>query len=86
LIPGIWKIWSVQLIKHELRVDGHHLVSKRGRRYPVVEGLPVLLVPDEVQTIGIAHASIERAQGRFDGIDGRAPELYLESLGYIRVG
>jgi len=65
----------------ELRVDGHHLVSKRGRRYPVVEGLPVLLVPDEVQTIGVAHASIERAQGRFDGIDGRAPELYLESLG-----
>jgi hypothetical protein len=26
----------------ELRVDGRYLISKRGRRYPVVEGLPVL--------------------------------------------
>jgi 2-polyprenyl-3-methyl-5-hydroxy-6-metoxy-1,4-benzoquinol methylase/uncharacterized protein YbaR (Trm112 family) len=65
----------------QLRFDGHYLISKRGRHYPVVEGLPVLLVTDEAQTIGVAHASIKRAQGRSDGIDGRAPELYLESLG-----
>src|SRR5262249_8373731 len=36
---------------------------------------------DEAQTIGVAHGSIERARGRFDAIDRRAPHLYLESLG-----
>lgn len=65
----------------ELRFDGVHLISKIGRRYPVVEGVPVLLAPDEEQTIGVARASIKRAEGQSDVIDARAPELYLETLG-----
>jgi len=65
----------------KLHFDGQCLISKHGRRYPVVEGLPVLLAADEAQTIGVAHGSIERARGRFDAIDRRAPHLYLESLG-----
>jgi len=65
----------------KLYFDGQGLVSKQGRRYPVVDGMPVMLAADEAQTIGVAHASIARARGEPDAIDRRAPQLYLESLG-----
>lgn len=64
-----------------LRDEGKYLISERGRRYPVVDGVPVLLVAEEDQTIGVARASIERAEGRLEMIDGRIPQFYLESLG-----
>src|ERR1700732_1980138 len=64
-----------------LRFDGQKLLSNNGRYYPVVEGVPVLLVDDDKQTIGLARASIERAQGRSKTVDQRASQLYLESLG-----
>jgi SAM-dependent methyltransferase/uncharacterized protein YbaR (Trm112 family) len=64
-----------------LRVDGRDLISQNGRRYPVVEGVPILLIDDDKQTIGLARASIARAQGRLDVIDQRDSRLYLESLG-----
>ena len=41
----------------------------------------MLLNPEEAQTIGVAQASIDRAQGRREVIDLRAPQLYMESLG-----
>ncbi|MCX7362571.1 MAG: methyltransferase domain-containing protein [Alphaproteobacteria bacterium] len=61
--------------------DGTRLVSAAGRTYPVVDGLPVMLVAEEAQTMDIARASIERAHGNLDVIDQRAPEYYLETLG-----
>ena len=61
--------------------DGTHLVSGAGRTYPVVDGLPVMLVSEEAQTMDIARASIERAQGNPDVVDRRSPEFYLETLG-----
>lgn len=64
-------------------VDGH-LVSANGRRYPVVDGIPVLLVRGEKQTIGVAQDSIDRAEGGFELTDLRAPELYAETLGISR--
>ena len=60
--------------------DGKQLISKGGRRYPVVDGLAVMLVGDDQQTIGIARASIERASGLPDKIDQRGPQFYLETL------
>ena len=54
-------------------------MSPAGAFYPVVEGLPVLLRDDVEQTIGLARASLDRANGRL--VDQRAPELFLESLG-----
>ena len=59
--------------------SGVGLASPEGARYPVVDGLPVLLRDDVEQTIGLARASMARASGQL--VDQRAPELYLESLG-----
>ena len=55
------------------------LLCGHGHRYPVVDGVPVMLRPDVPQTIGLAAASLRRAAG--DEIDARAPSLHLESLG-----
>ncbi len=57
------------------------LVSQAGRKYPVVDGVPVMLVSEAEQTIGVAGASLARARGDAAGTDCRAPQLYLESLG-----
>lgn len=57
------------------------LISAAGRIYPVVEGVPVMLVPEARQTIGVAESSLARARGDGRGVDPRAPHLHLESLG-----
>lgn len=61
-----------------LRDDG--LISQAGRRYPIVEGIPVMLVEEAEQTIGVAYASLARAQGE-SLIDHKVAHLHLESLG-----
>ena len=59
-------------------VDGK-LVSPKGRTYPVVNGIPVMLVPEAEQTIRAASASLRRANGEL--VDERARDLYVESMG-----
>jgi len=67
-------------VEHEpLRFVDGQLVAPGGRSYPVVDGVPVMLVDDVEQTQWVARASIDRA--RHGKVDERAPELYLESLG-----
>lgn len=58
---------------------GDDLVCAHGHRYPVVDGVPVMLRSDVPATISIAEGSLQRARGTC--IDMRAPDLYLESLG-----
>lgn len=58
--------------------DGR-LVSQGGREYPVVDGVPVMLVKDADQTISVASSSLARAEDP-SAADPRAPEFYLESL------
>ena len=54
------------------------LICMHGHRYPVVDGVPVMLIDDVPQTFAAARASLERAtQGT---ADGRAANLYLESV------
>jgi SAM-dependent methyltransferase/uncharacterized protein YbaR (Trm112 family) len=64
---------------HPLSEAGQELICAAGHRYPVVDGVPVMLRPDVASTIVLADASIRRARG--EGVDQRAPDLHLESLG-----
>jgi SAM-dependent methyltransferase/uncharacterized protein YbaR (Trm112 family) len=59
----------------ELRLESSHLCCARGHRYPIVSGVPVFLLPEKEQTIGIAAASLKAAES---GIGG---PLYLDTLG-----
>jgi len=56
------------------------LISASGRKYPVVDGVPVMLSDTVEPTIGVATASLERARADPQSVDHRAPGLYLESL------
>jgi len=59
------------------------LICLEGHAYPVVDGVPVMLLGDQPQTIAAAEKSLELATGRADQrqIDqSQMPELYLESL------
>lgn len=62
-----------------LRSANEELVCVEGHRYPVVDGVPVMLRGDVSQTIELANASLRRANQQEH--DARAPDLYLESLG-----
>ncbi len=58
---------------------GDTLVCASGHRYPVVDGIPVMLRSDVPQTITLADVSLRRAHQQEH--DPRAPHLHLESLG-----
>jgi len=64
--------------RERLTVAGDSLQCRHGHRYPIVDGVPVMLLDDVRQTFDAAGASIARAAG--EGVDTRAPELYLESI------
>lgn len=57
-------------------VDPARLVCRSGHEYPVVDGIPVLLVDGVEQTIGVARRSLERAASAVP-----ADALHVDSLG-----
>lgn len=67
--------------KKSLEYKEGMLFSPCGRSYPVVDGVPVMLLEDVEQTQNIVLPSIARAKSELDSIDMRAEHLYLESLG-----
>lgn len=62
-----------------LKMKGDRLVSSNGSEYPIIDGIPIMLLEEIIPTIALAKASLARAKGI--SIDHRAPELYMESLG-----
>ncbi|MFA5909847.1 MAG: methyltransferase domain-containing protein [Vicinamibacterales bacterium] len=60
---------------HAVRLDGLQLVCDGGHRYPIVEGVPVMLLDDAAATIDVLPASLTAAT---DAID--PTNLYLSSL------
>ncbi len=57
------------------------LVSDSGIKYPIVDGVPVMLLDDIQPTMMLVENSLKRAWGQYQ--DVRVPELYLESLGLV---
>ena len=64
----------------ELFLESDWLLCPNRHVYPIVDGIPVMLLSDVNQTMEIANYSLKRAFGE-DVVDHRAPELFLESLG-----
>jgi len=62
-----------------LAFKNEKLCCQNEHSYPVVEGVPVMLLEEKDQTIGLAYNSIKRSKGEL--VDLRFPDLYLESLG-----
>jgi SAM-dependent methyltransferase/uncharacterized protein YbaR (Trm112 family) len=62
-----------------LEFDGRALVSAAGRRYPVVDGIPVMLRDDVIQTIDLAWESLAVAK-RWEPTRG-GDGLFVETLG-----
>jgi uncharacterized protein YbaR (Trm112 family) len=58
-----------------LSVAGTQLRCANGHTYPSVDGIPVFLLPERDQTIGIASASLQVAK------TGAGAPLYLDTIG-----
>ena len=62
-----------------LEAEGDWLCCGAGHRYPVVEGVAVLLRPDVAQTLGVAGRSLEAARRWLEG--DRADPMFVDTLG-----
>lgn len=60
----------------ELVFKERQLICRDGHQYPVVDGIPVMLLDDVEQTIGVAENSLKLARGESD-----SSGFYLDSLG-----
>jgi SAM-dependent methyltransferase len=59
-----------------LEQDASGLTCSQDHRYPLIDGIPVMLVDDVDQTIDIAKQSLVQSKGNIE-----ADDLYLDSLG-----
>jgi SAM-dependent methyltransferase/uncharacterized protein YbaR (Trm112 family) len=59
----------------KLHLENGHLCCARGHEYPIVGGIPVFLLAEKEQTIGLAATSLKAAES------GTGGPLYLDTLG-----
>jgi SAM-dependent methyltransferase/uncharacterized protein YbaR (Trm112 family) len=64
-----------------LHEAGGRLACSAGHSYPVVDGVPVMLLDDVAQTMGVAEESMRQANAATSRGDELASALYLETLG-----
>jgi SAM-dependent methyltransferase/uncharacterized protein YbaR (Trm112 family) len=67
---------------NRLKYVSDNLTCSAGHAYPVVDGVPVMLLDDEVQTIGAAEKTLELAASLSEE---RLPGFYLESLSITEI-
>ena len=67
---------------NRLELLSDSLTCSAAHSYPVVDGVPVMLLGDEVQTIGAAEKSIKLAAG---AQDEHLPGFYLDSLSITEI-
>jgi SAM-dependent methyltransferase/uncharacterized protein YbaR (Trm112 family) len=75
LDPRLLSILQCPRDHTELHVDGVNLTCAQGHHYPVLNGVPVFLLAETQQTIGIATASLRAAESSAGG------PLFLDTLG-----
>jgi uncharacterized protein YbaR (Trm112 family) len=73
-----WLVENLACPRHHLglSLDASVLTCPKGCTYPVVDGVPVMLLDDRRQTMDLASESLR--QSTRPGADG---ELYIDSLG-----
>lgn len=64
--------------RNQLEAVSDKLACPEDHFYPVVDGVPVMLLDDQSQTISAAEKTLQQAAGLSD--QNQMPELYLESL------
>ena len=64
--------------KLPLEVKGNHLLSPGGYKYPLIDNVPIMLLDDVEQTIGVAKESLNLGKKSNSSHDDN---LYLSSLG-----
>jgi SAM-dependent methyltransferase/uncharacterized protein YbaR (Trm112 family) len=73
--PRLLAILGCPRCHRELQMEGCWLFCKSGHKYPTVDGVPVFILPEKQQTIGVAAASYDAAYNR------TGHPLYIETLG-----
>ena len=74
--PALLPLLADPVDKSPLQVVGEQLVSATGRRYPIIDGVPVLLVPGIDQTIGVADETLHLTT---DGGGASEDPLWLQT-------
>lgn len=73
--PALLQLLADPVDYSQLQVVGEQLISATGRRYPIVDGVPVLLVEGIDQTIGVADETLRLTT---EGVSNEDP-LWLQT-------